>query len=112
MNKEIEPKSCVISRWEDSDIIDGHFGYGSGARAFEAKSKNDLDTFAMENPEINKDTFLERIYDEFGRNVFANQNLIIACSVLPDVQNTYDIKDILVSDGALSITMNNTFPGI
>lgn len=112
MNREIEPDSCVISLWEDSHILEGHFGYGSDARIFEIGSKSDLNAFAAENPQVNKDALLERIYSEFGRNALANQNIIVACTISPDPYSIYDVKDISVSDGALCITMDDIFPGL
>ena len=112
VNREIKPKSCVISLWEDRSIINNHFSMNEDSSIFEINSKADLDAFIDKVPQVNKDALLERIYSEFGRNAFANQNIIIACTISPDTHSIYDVKDISVSDGALCITMDDIFPGL
>lgn len=112
MNREIEPKSCVISGWGERNIINNHFSLNGDSSIFEIKSKADLDAFIDKVPQVNKDALLERIYSEFGRNAFANQNIIIACSVTPGLENVYQVKDISVTDGALCIAMDNISPHI
>lgn len=112
VNREIKPKSCVISLWEDRSIINNHFSMNEDSSIFEIKSKADLDTFTDKLPQVNKEAFLERIYSEFGVNALANQNIIVACTISPDPYSIYDVKDISVSDGALCITMDDIFPGL
>lgn len=109
MNREIQPESCILSQWNgDRDIFEGNYDVDSRGTIYDIRSKGELDAFLGENPEINRDAFLERIYSEFGRNFLANRNLIIAIAPAYAIEYEYEVRDVSVSEGALCISMDST----